>query len=160
MDQGYVCHCRCENADKAVGSIIRTEVKMEASYGIRKYGKNKWQKKKDYKDKLKRRFLCINPGMGIQDLGGCTATRADVFLTHSDDREISFNPYAKLFVSKRGYIRKYQGKIKIKSRYYYEICGHEDRYVMRLVQRRIRRESINEETSLSMSFLRKKFMVL
>ena len=135
-------------------------VRMEALYGIRKNGKNKWQRKKDYKDKLKRRFLSINPGMDIQGLRGCTATRADVLLTHSDDREISFNPYVNLFVSKRGDIRKYHGKIRIKSRYYYETCGYEDRYGIRLVQRRIRRELINEDTSLSMSYLRKKFMVL
>ena len=133
---------------------------MEALYGIRKQEKNKWQRKKDYKDKLKRKFLSINPGMDTGSLEGCTSTRADIMVTHSDDRKISFNPYAKLFISKRGVIRKYQGKIRIKSRYYYETCGYEKRYGMRLVQRRIRRELINEDTSLSMSFLKKKYMVL
>ena len=133
---------------------------MEALYGIRKQEKNKWQRKKDYKDKLKRKFLSINPGMDTGSLEGCTGARADVLITHSDDRNISFNPYAKLYISKRGVIKKYQGKIRIKSRYYYETCGHEKRYGMRLVQRRIRRELINEDTSLSMSFLKKKYMVL
>lgn len=89
---------------------------------------SKWEKKAAYKAKLMRRFLSINPWMDLNEVEGMRCPCADVIDNHCDDRWTNLNPYTKVFISTKGDVRKYHGEIRRVNRYYYELCGKENRY--------------------------------
>lgn len=107
-----------------------------------------------HKDKMIRRFFKGMLRFDLKETNGMRCPRADVLA--GVERGCPINQYTKTFISPRGDIRKYQGQIKLRGRYYFELCGHEHDYYKKLVESRIRRERLNEESSISYSYLKKK----
>ena len=76
-----------------------------------------WIEKRNYKKKMVRRFLSINPDMDYSKLDGTTCGAA-IYLCFPDYNDgdfydpkmvYSFNPYSRVFLSPRGDLRKYHG---------------------------------------------------
>lgn len=118
-------------------------------------------KKREYKKKLVRRFLTINPDMDYSKLHGmrCSPAIYLCFPSYNDGdfydpkMTYSFNPYTKVYLSLRGDIRKYHGAaFPIRSSY---ALGPKDRDAAKITNRRIRRHAFDEETPRSYSYCKK-----
>lgn len=120
-----------------------------------------WVKKRQFKKKMVRRFLTINPDMDYSELHGmrCSPAIYLCFPAYNDgdfyDPKItySFNPYTRVFLSLRGDLRKYHGAA-------FPICGSyalgsKDIDAAKITNRRIRRHAFDEETSHSYSYCKK-----
>ena len=120
-----------------------------------------WVKKREYKKKLVRRFLTINPDMDYSKLYGMRCSPA-IYLCFPSYNEgdyydpkmtYSFNPYTRVFLSLRGDLRKYHGAaFPIRSSY---ALGPKDRDAAKITNRRIRRHALDEETPRSYSYCKK-----
>ncbi|MDO5435543.1 MAG: hypothetical protein Q4G19_04160 [Clostridia bacterium] len=105
-----------------------------------------------YRNRLRRRFLSMNPAMKTGRTKGMSCVEA-IYAFYPEYTENGFfdprldyvfNPYEKLYISRRGDIRKYHGNVSYDHRYGVFSLAKKDAYVTRLTNRRIRRESIGE----------------
>lgn len=117
-------------------------------------GTNSWIKKREFKKKMVRRFLTINPGMDYSKLYGDRCVPAIYICTpnynngdYYDPRvTYSFNPYTHVFLSRRGDIRKYHGVVSVDRNIY--VLSRRDKTVTKAVNRKIRHMSIDEDASV------------
>lgn len=120
-----------------------------------------WVKKREYKKKLVRRFLTINPDMDYSKLYGMRCSPA-IYLCFPSYNEgdyydpkmtYSFNPYTRVFLSLRGDLRKYHGAaFPVRSSY---ALGPKDRDAAKITNRRIRHHALDEETPRNYSCCKK-----
>lgn len=120
-----------------------------------------WMEKRSYKKRLVRRFLSINLAMDYSRFYG-TRCRPGIYiawLPWDDDSDYyqtdyEINPYSKIFLSRRGDLRKYRGVIKggING---YALAG-KDKLASRITNRRIRYCPISTETTCSYAFEKKR----
>lgn len=120
-----------------------------------------WVKKREYKKKLVRRFLSINPDMDYSKRHGmrCSPAIYLCFPTYNDGdfydpkMTYSFNPYTRVFLSLRGDLRKYHGAaFPIRSSY---ALGPKDKDAAKITNRRIRRHALDEDMCRSYSYYKK-----
>ena len=122
---------------------------------------NSWIKNRNYKKKMVRRFLSINPDMDYSKHAG-TSCRTGVYRCGSinEDSEVrdqrmiyDFNIYTRVFRSPRGDLRKFHGNVfPVYGRY---ALAQKDKEAVKLTNRRIRYRTLDDENGKSYSYCRK-----
>lgn len=110
-----------------------------------------WIRKHKYKKKMVRRFLSINPDMEISKLNGMRCDPGIYLNTpyyedgyYYDPRiTYSFNPYTRIFLSRRGDLRKYHGAVSYIQGSF--ALGSKEKDAVKLTNRRIRHHALDEE---------------
>lgn len=117
--------------------------------------------KAKHKQKLIRQFLSINPGLDYTQLKGTGCETADFWSIQkwNDDETKDFmvhvfNPYTKTYLSKRGNIRRFYGKIENIHKGHFN-TNSKVKYKKRLKNSRIRHMRVDEEGGLSYTYAKK-----
>ena len=142
--------------------------KKEKSTNRRSKKKNEcsWVKKRNYKKKMVRRFLSVNPDRVYSKDDGDSYYVAYVLNVASwydeefyDPKEhYSFNPYSHVYLSPRGDIRKWNGKISGTLTCF--LLDTSVKWARDITNRRIRHAPIGEESNYSYSWYKKMFSPL
>lgn len=117
--------------------------------------------KSRYKKKLRRRFLSMDPSLDYSKLEGTNChpgVDASIWVWKDsetmDSMIYNLNPYSKTFMSKRGDIRVYRGKIEaLHGNHYNMNCKY--RCVKKLKNSRIRHMKVDEDGGLSYAYAKK-----
>lgn len=125
-----------------------------------------WIEKRDYKKKMIRRFLSINPAMDFSQHGG-TWCSPGIYISIGHHDELGFydpkiyydfNIYTRIFLSRRGDLRKYHGMIAPIGTCY--ALGRKDKTIAKIANRKIRYQPIDEDTPLNDSVYKKMYGIL
>lgn len=143
---------------------VDVEVEQESSGTLNKAcfkRVNSWVRKRNYKKKMIRRFLSINPDMDYSKFCGTSCSPA-IYLCipsfndgdyYDPKMTYNFNPYEKIFLSPRGDLRKYHGAVyPVRGSY---ALGHKDKDNAKITNRRIRHQEIDEEMINNHSYNKK-----
>lgn len=137
------------------------EIETEEKFCERKATTCTWFKKRNYKKKMVRRFLSINPDMDYSKSYGMRCSPAIYLCFPSFEEDgfydpkmtYTFNPYTHIFLSPRGDLWKYHGEaFPIRSSY---ALGRKDKVTARITNRRIRHLAVDEDISNSYTYLKK-----
>lgn len=122
-----------------------------------------WIEKRNYKKKMVRRFLSINPDMDYSKLGGTRCSPA-IYLCFPDYNDgdfydpkmiYNFNPHSRIFLSPRGDLRKYHGAVSVSPCRGSYALGHKDKAVSKITNRCLRHLATDEEVPRSYSYCKK-----
>lgn len=120
-----------------------------------------WVKKRNYKKKMVRRFLTINPDMDYSKVEGMRCTPV-IWIRHfyyndgdyyDPKMTYSINPYTRVFLSLRGDLRKYHGLVSYS--HYSIALGPKEKDTAKITNRRIRHHALDEEASSNYSYCKK-----
>ena len=126
-----------------------------------------WVRKREYKKKLVRRFLTINPDMVFSGKDGNYYCSAWIICSPAyyeggffDPKvDYSFNRYTHVYLSPRGDIRKWNGAVYDVWNGCYFIDNSE-RWAWRAFNRKIRYQPITEETNYTYPYYKKMYFPL
>lgn len=120
-----------------------------------------WIEKRNYKKKLVRRFLSLNPAMDYSEIEG-TFCKQGIYINtaqYNDDGyydpgcQYNFNVYNRIYLTPHGFLRKYHGVISYERIGY--ALGCKDKSFSKKVNRKIRYRSIDDEKSCAESIYKK-----
>lgn len=122
-----------------------------------------WNRKRQHKKKMVRRFLTMNPAMDFSNMAGQNCREA-IYINYphvfdgayQDHRmEYALNPYTKVFLSPRGDLRVYHGNISyIRGSY---TLANKDKSLQRVTNRRIRKAAMEDITATNFSYCKKRY---
>lgn len=133
--------------------LIDTAQPVHSFPSHKKPRENAWCRNRAHKKAMVRRFLSRNPSMNLSDKGGTQASPGIYVVTYYDEEpgshhkpnlSYNLNPCEYLFLSFRGDIRKYHGRIVYSRRGSYCLMNKEYE-IPTLTNRRIRRLPIKED---------------
>lgn len=120
-----------------------------------------WVRNRNYKKKLIRRFLSINPDMDFSKLPG-THCEPAIYLYfprfennsyHDPKMNYNFNPYNRIFLSPRGDLRKYHGEVSPCRGCF--ALGRKEKDASKITNRRIRYLDAFDELPANHSYCKK-----
>lgn len=132
----YLNKVEINNEPKQDTTITTSHGKTRCTYA--------WVEKRNYKKKMVRCFLSINPDMDYSKLGGARCSPA-IYLCFPDyndgdfydpKKTYSFNPHSRIYLSPRGDLRKYHGAVSPCRGSY--ALGRKNKDVSRITNRRLR----------------------
>lgn len=124
---------------------------------------NSWNRKRQYKKKLVRRFLSMNPAMDYSNMAGQNCAEA-IYINyphvfngeyHDHRLEYTLNPYTKIFLSPRGDLRVYHGNISYIHGSY--TLANKDKNVQRITNKRIRKADMEDISTVDFSYCKKRY---
>lgn len=125
---------------------------------------NSWVKKRNFKKKMFRQFLSINPDLNFSLINGIRLSPS-IFLCFSDfdadgrfkdyKMEYNFNPYTRVYLTPSGYLRKYHGTVEIGTGIY--DLDNTNKFASKVTNRRLRQHATDEEYSCNYSYYKKVF---
>ena len=122
-----------------------------------------WVRKRNYRKKLVRRFLSMNPAYHFTEFRGIRPEPAvwlNRYTLHNGKDydpmlEYDINPYFCIYVSPRGDLRKYRGVVSF-DHGQYALCN-KNRMMSRITNRRLRRIPADQDLPSSFSACRKAY---
>ena len=116
-----------------------------------------WQRKRQFRKKMVRKFLSLNPSLKINELERCDTNNLDaIYFGDTQRTYYVLNPYTKVYISPRGDLRQYNGVVS-RSPGVGDCLYHKPDRLSSYTNHCLRHLPLTEDMALSGNFYRKLF---